>query len=108
MTGKVLDTATQAFILEVITWHREPACILCDEDSFPLKSYISLLASSPTPSSCWRCRTASVCSLVTHKVTSAGFKPSSYHDCLAKWSRPSRRRMPRAWRRTRTSACHVL
>lgn len=38
-------------------------------------------------------------SLVTHKVTIAGFKPSSYHDCLTKWSRPSRRCMPQAWRR---------
>ena len=41
---------------------------------------------SPTPGSCWWCRTASAPSLGTHKGTIAGFNPSSYGDCLTKGS----------------------
>ena len=75
-----------AFILEVIAKHGEPALVLCNKDPFTLKSSVYLLCLFPNSKSLlmvWDGR-ASVHSMITRKVTIAGFDLSSYRDCLTK------------------------
>ncbi|XP_006762183.2 PREDICTED: protein-tyrosine sulfotransferase 2 [Myotis davidii] len=74
VTDEGLDAAMQAFILEVIAKHGEPARVLCNKDPFTLKSSVYL-------------GRASVHSMITRKVTIAGFDLSSYRDCLTKWNK---------------------
>ncbi|XP_030075063.1 protein-tyrosine sulfotransferase 2 [Microcaecilia unicolor] len=89
VTDQVLDSAMQAFILEIIAKHGEPAKYLCNKDPFTLKS--SLYLSKLFPNSKFllmiRDGRASVHSMITRKVTIAGFDLSSYRDCLTKWSK---------------------
>ncbi|KAB1256247.1 Protein-tyrosine sulfotransferase 2 [Camelus dromedarius] len=86
VTDEVLDAAMQAFILEVIVKHREPARVLCNKDPFTLKSsvYLSLLFPNSKFLLMVRDGRASVHSMITRKVTIAGFDLSSYRDCLTK------------------------
>ncbi|XP_008937999.1 PREDICTED: protein-tyrosine sulfotransferase 2, partial [Merops nubicus] len=60
VTDQVLDAAMQAFILEVIAKHGEPARYLCNKDPFTLKSSVYLARLFPN---------------------------SSYRDCLSKWNK---------------------
>ncbi|XP_006007271.1 protein-tyrosine sulfotransferase 2 [Latimeria chalumnae] len=89
VTDQVLDSAVQAFILEVIAKHGEPAKYLCNKDPFTLKS--SLYLSKLFPKSKFilmiRDGRASVHSMITRKVTIAGFDLTSYRDCLTKWNK---------------------
>lgn len=89
VTDEVLDSAMQAFILEIIAKHGEPAKVLCNKDPFTLKS--SLYLSKLFPKSKFilmlRDGRASVHSMITRKVTIAGFDLNSYRDCLTKWNK---------------------
>ncbi|MGH0140693.1 UNVERIFIED_CONTAM: hypothetical protein FKN15_044717 [Acipenser sinensis] len=89
VTDQVLDSAVRAFILEVIARHGEPAQYLCNKDPFTLKS--SLYLSHLFPNSRFllllRDGRASVHSMISRKVTIAGFDLSSYRDCLVKWNK---------------------
>ncbi|XP_028680323.1 protein-tyrosine sulfotransferase 2-like [Erpetoichthys calabaricus] len=89
VTDEVLDSAVQSFILEVIARHGEPAKFLCNKDPFTLKS--SLYLSHLFPNSKFllmiRDGRASVYSMISRKVTIAGFDLNSYRDCLTKWNK---------------------
>ncbi|KFO95849.1 Protein-tyrosine sulfotransferase 2 [Calypte anna] len=89
VTEAVLDAAMQAFILEVIAKHGEPARFLCNKDPFTLKSSVYLSRIFPNSKFLLMVRDgrASVHSMITRKVTIAGFDLSSYRDCLAKWNK---------------------
>uniref|UniRef100_A0A7M4EWJ9 Protein-tyrosine sulfotransferase n=1 Tax=Crocodylus porosus TaxID=8502 RepID=A0A7M4EWJ9_CROPO len=89
VTDQVLDAAMQAFILEVIAKHGEPARYLCNKDPFTLKSSIYLSRLFPNSKFLLMVRDgrASVHSMITRKVTIAGFDLSSYRDCLTKWNK---------------------
>ncbi|KAJ6656574.1 hypothetical protein lerEdw1_003461 [Lerista edwardsae] len=89
VTDQVLDAAMQAFILEVIAKHGEPARFLCNKDPFTLKSSLYLSRLFPNAKFLLMVRDgrASVHSMITRKVTIAGFDLSSYRDCLSKWSK---------------------
>lgn len=89
VTDEVLDAAMQAFILEVIAKHGEPARVLCNKDPFTLKSSVYLAHLFPNAKFLLMVRDgrASVHSMITRKVTIAGFDLSSYRDCLAKWNK---------------------
>ncbi|XP_029075024.1 protein-tyrosine sulfotransferase 2 isoform X2 [Monodon monoceros] len=89
VTDEVLDAAMQAFILEVIAKHGEPARVLCNKDPFTLKSSVYLSRLFPNSKFLLMVRDgrASVHSMITRKVTIAGFDLSSYRDCLAKWNK---------------------
>ncbi|XP_077016827.1 protein-tyrosine sulfotransferase 2 isoform X1 [Tamandua tetradactyla] len=89
VTDEVLDAAMQAFILEVIAKHGEPARVLCNKDPFALKSSVYLSRLFPNSKFLLMVRDgrASVHSMITRKVTIAGFDLSSYRDCLTKWNR---------------------
>ncbi|ERE76806.1 protein-tyrosine sulfotransferase 2-like protein [Cricetulus griseus] len=89
VTDEVLDAAMQAFILEVIAKHGEPARVLCNKDPFTLKSSVYLARLFPNSKFLLMVRDgrASVHSMITRKVTIAGFDLSSYRDCLTKWNK---------------------
>uniref|UniRef100_A0A8C2QLF6 Protein-tyrosine sulfotransferase n=1 Tax=Cricetulus griseus TaxID=10029 RepID=A0A8C2QLF6_CRIGR len=89
VTDEVLDAAMQAFILEVIAKHGEPARVLCNKDPFTLKSSIYLAYLFPNSKFLLMVRDgqASVHSMMARKVTIAGFDLSSYRDCLTKWNK---------------------
>ncbi|XP_062360405.1 protein-tyrosine sulfotransferase 2 [Cinclus cinclus] len=89
VTDQVLDAAMQAFILEVIAKHGEPARYLCNKDPFTLKSSVYLSRLFPNSKFLLMVRDgrASVHSMITRKVTIAGFDLSSYRDCLTKWNK---------------------
>ncbi|XP_021777115.2 protein-tyrosine sulfotransferase 2 isoform X4 [Papio anubis] len=89
VTDEVLDAAMQAFILEVIAKHGEPARVLCNKDPFTLKSSVYLSRLFPNSKFLLMVRDgrASVHSMITRKVTIAGFDLSSYRDCLTKWNK---------------------
>ena len=75
VTDEVLDAAMQAFILEVIAKHGEPARVLCNKDPFTLKSSVYLSRLFPNSKFLLMVRDgrASVHSMITRKVTIAGF-----------------------------------
>ncbi|KFO23601.1 Protein-tyrosine sulfotransferase 2 [Fukomys damarensis] len=89
VTDEVMDSAMQAFILEVIAKHGEPARVLCNKDPFTLKSSVYLSRLFPNSKFLLMVRDgrASVHSMITRKVTIAGFDLSSYRDCLTKWNK---------------------
>ncbi|XP_078523430.1 protein-tyrosine sulfotransferase 2 isoform X1 [Lissotriton helveticus] len=89
VTDQVLDSAMQAFILEVIAKHGEPAKYLCNKDPFTLKSSLYLSRIFPNSKFLLMIRDgrASVHSMITRKVTIAGFDLNSYRDCLTKWNK---------------------
>lgn len=89
VTDEVLDAAMQAFILEVIAKHGEPARVLCNKDPFTLKSSVYLARLFPNSKFLLMVRDgrASVHSMITRKVTIAGFDLRSYRDCLTKWNK---------------------
>ncbi|XP_067864304.1 protein-tyrosine sulfotransferase 1-like isoform X1 [Heptranchias perlo] len=89
VTDEVLDSAMQAFLLEIIVKHGEPAAYLCNKDPFALKSLTYLSKIFPNAKFILMIRDgrASVHSMITRKVTIAGFDLSSYRDCLTKWNR---------------------
>ena len=89
VTDEVLDAAMQAFILEVIAKHGEPARVLCNKDPFTLKSSVYLARLFPNSKFLLMVHDgrASVHSMITRKVTIAGFDLSSYRDCLTKWNK---------------------
>nr|XP_034954963.1 protein-tyrosine sulfotransferase 2 [Zootoca vivipara]XP_034954964.1 protein-tyrosine sulfotransferase 2 [Zootoca vivipara]XP_034954965.1 protein-tyrosine sulfotransferase 2 [Zootoca vivipara] len=89
VTDQVLDAAMQAFILEVIAKHGEPARYLCNKDPFTLKSSLYLSRIFPNSKFLLMVRDgrASVHSMITRKVTIAGFDLRSYRDCLIKWNK---------------------
>ncbi|XP_041053037.1 protein-tyrosine sulfotransferase 1-like isoform X1 [Carcharodon carcharias] len=89
VTDEVLDSAMQAFLLEIIVKHGEPATYLCNKDPFALKSLTYLSKIFPNAKFILMIRDgrASVHSMITRKVTIAGFDLSSYRDCLTKWNR---------------------
>ncbi|MCI4388147.1 hypothetical protein PGIGA_G00082240 [Pangasianodon gigas] len=88
ITQEMLDSATAAFLLEVIARHGEPAPLLCNKDPFTLKSSIYLSKLFPNSKFLLMVRDgrASVHSMISRQVTIAGFDLSSYRDCLSKWS----------------------
>ncbi|GAA6095426.1 protein-tyrosine sulfotransferase 2 [Tachysurus ichikawai] len=88
ITQEMLDSATAAFLLEVIARHGEPAPLLCNKDPFTLKSSIYLSKLFPNSKFLLMVRDgrASVHSMISRQVTIAGFNLSSYRDCLNKWS----------------------
>ncbi|KAG1951530.1 protein-tyrosine sulfotransferase [Pimephales promelas] len=89
VTDEVLDSAMQAFLLEIIVKHGEPANFLCNKDPFALKSLSYLAKIFPHAKFILMVRDgrASVHSMISRKVTIAGFDLSSYRDCLTKWNR---------------------
>ncbi|KTF81901.1 hypothetical protein cypCar_00039514 [Cyprinus carpio] len=89
VTDEVLDSAMQAFLLEIIVKHGEPANYLCNKDPFALKSLTYLAKIFPHAKFILMIRDgrASVHSMISRKVTIAGFDLSSYRDCLTKWNR---------------------
>ncbi|XP_072514643.1 protein-tyrosine sulfotransferase 2 isoform X2 [Salminus brasiliensis] len=88
VTQEMLDAATTAFLLEIIARHGEPAQVLCNKDPFTLKSSIYLSNIFPNSKFILMLRDgrASVHSMISRRVTIAGFDLSSYRDCLAKWN----------------------
>ncbi|XP_028857631.1 protein-tyrosine sulfotransferase 1 isoform X1 [Denticeps clupeoides] len=89
VTDEVLDSAMQAFLLEIIVKHGEPAAYLCNKDPFALKSLSYLAKIFPQAKFVLMIRDgrASVHSMISRKVTIAGFDLNSYRDCLTKWNR---------------------
>ncbi|XP_063060905.1 protein-tyrosine sulfotransferase 1 isoform X1 [Engraulis encrasicolus] len=89
VTDEVLDSAMQAFLLEIIVKHGEPAAFLCNKDPFALKSLSYLAKIFPHAKFVLMIRDgrASVHSMISRKVTIAGFDLGSYRDCLTKWNR---------------------
>ncbi|XP_018420443.1 PREDICTED: protein-tyrosine sulfotransferase 2 [Nanorana parkeri] len=89
VTDHVMDSAVQAFILEIIAKHGEPAKLLCNKDPFTLKSsvYLSKLFQNSKFLLMIRDGRASVHSMITRKITIAGFDLNSYRDCLTKWNK---------------------
>ncbi|MBN3281543.1 TPST1 sulfotransferase, partial [Polyodon spathula] len=89
VTDEVLDSAMQAFLLEIIVKHGEPATYLCNKDPFALKSltYLSKIFPHARFILMIRDGRASVHSMISRKVTIAGFDLNSYRDCLTKWNR---------------------
>nr|XP_014347082.1 PREDICTED: protein-tyrosine sulfotransferase 1 isoform X2 [Latimeria chalumnae]XP_014347086.1 PREDICTED: protein-tyrosine sulfotransferase 1 isoform X2 [Latimeria chalumnae]XP_014347090.1 PREDICTED: protein-tyrosine sulfotransferase 1 isoform X2 [Latimeria chalumnae]XP_014347094.1 PREDICTED: protein-tyrosine sulfotransferase 1 isoform X2 [Latimeria chalumnae]XP_014347099.1 PREDICTED: protein-tyrosine sulfotransferase 1 isoform X2 [Latimeria chalumnae]XP_014347108.1 PREDICTED: protein-tyrosi len=89
VTDEVLDSAMQAFLLEIIVKHGEPATYLCNKDPFALKSLTYLAKIFPNAKFILMIRDgrASVHSMISRKVTIAGFDLNSYRDCLTKWNR---------------------
>lgn len=89
VTDEVLDAAMQAFLLEIIVKHGEPANFLCNKDPFSLKSLSYLAKIFPHAKFVLMIRDgrASVHSMISRKVTIAGFDLGSYRDCLTKWNR---------------------
>ncbi|XP_061775312.1 protein-tyrosine sulfotransferase 1 [Nerophis ophidion] len=89
VTDEVLDAAMQAFLLEVIVKHGEPANFLCNKDPFALKSLSYLAKIFPRAKFVLMIRDgrASVHSMISRKVTIAGFDLGSFRDCLTKWNR---------------------
>ncbi|KAE8624993.1 hypothetical protein XENTR_v10006124 [Xenopus tropicalis] len=89
VTDEVLDSAMQAFLLEIIVKHGEPAPYLCNKDPFALKSLTYLAKIFPNAKFLLMVRDgrASVHSMISRKVTIAGFDLNSYRDCLTKWNR---------------------
>ncbi|XP_050785307.1 protein-tyrosine sulfotransferase 1 [Gopherus flavomarginatus] len=89
VTDEVLDSAMQAFLLEIIVKHGEPAPYLCNKDPFALKSLTYLARIFPNARFLLMVRDgrASVHSMISRKVTIAGFDLNSYRDCLTKWNR---------------------
>ncbi|XP_044312065.1 protein-tyrosine sulfotransferase 1 [Varanus komodoensis] len=89
VTDEVLDSAMQAFLLEIIVKHGEPAPFLCNKDPFALKSLAYLARIFPNARFILMVRDgrASVHSMISRKVTIAGFDLNSYRDCLTKWNR---------------------
>uniref|UniRef100_A0A8C6SQP5 Protein-tyrosine sulfotransferase n=1 Tax=Neogobius melanostomus TaxID=47308 RepID=A0A8C6SQP5_9GOBI len=89
VTDEVLDAAMQAFLLEIIVKHGEPANFLCNKDPFALKSLSYLAKIFPRAKFVLMIRDgrASVHSMISRKVTIAGFDLGSYRDCLTKWNR---------------------
>ncbi|KAI5139953.1 protein-tyrosine sulfotransferase 1 isoform X2 [Manis pentadactyla] len=89
VTDEVLDSAMQAFLLEIIVKHGEPAPHLCNKDPFALKSLTYLARLFPNAKFLLMVRDgrASVHSMISRKVTIAGFDLNSYRDCLSKWNR---------------------
>uniref|UniRef100_A0A8C4QTQ5 Protein-tyrosine sulfotransferase n=1 Tax=Eptatretus burgeri TaxID=7764 RepID=A0A8C4QTQ5_EPTBU len=89
VTDEVLDSAIRAFILEVMAKHGEPAPRLCNKDPFSLKSttYLSRLFPNAKFLLMLRDGRAAVHSMISRKVTIAGFDLNSYRDCLTKWNR---------------------
>ncbi|XP_051972111.1 protein-tyrosine sulfotransferase 2-like [Xyrauchen texanus] len=88
VTQQMLDSATTAFILQVIARHGEPARLLCNKDPFTLKSanYLSHIFPNSKFLLMLRDGRASVHSMISRHVTISGFNLSSYRDCLTKWS----------------------
>ncbi|XP_051539855.1 protein-tyrosine sulfotransferase 2-like [Myxocyprinus asiaticus] len=88
VSQEMLDSATTAFILEVIARHGEPARLLCNKDPFTLKSanYLSHIFPNSKFLLMLRDGRASVHSMISRHVTISGFNLSSYRDCLTKWS----------------------
>ncbi|KAG9262944.1 protein-tyrosine sulfotransferase 2-like [Astyanax mexicanus] len=88
VTQEMLDAATAAYLLQIIARHGEPAQVLCNKDPFTLKSatYLSHLFPSAKFILMLRDGRASVHSMISRRVTIAGFDLSSYRDCLSKWS----------------------
>ncbi|XP_075070609.1 protein-tyrosine sulfotransferase 2 [Mixophyes fleayi] len=89
VTDVVMDAAVQAFILEIIAKHGEPAKLLCNKDPFTLKSSVYLSKLFPNSKFLLMIRDgrASVHSMITRKITIAGFDLNSYRDCLTKWNK---------------------
>ncbi|XP_035287508.1 protein-tyrosine sulfotransferase 1-like isoform X2 [Anguilla anguilla] len=89
VTDEVLDAAMRAFLLEIIVRHGEPAPFLCNKDPFALKSLSYLAKIFPRARFVLMIRDgrASVHSMISRKVTIAGFDLGSYRDCLTKWNR---------------------
>ncbi|KAG9353550.1 hypothetical protein JZ751_011668 [Albula glossodonta] len=89
VSQEVLDSAVSAFLLEVIARHGEPAPLLCNKDPFTLKSALYLSQIFPNSKFLLMLRDgrAAVHSMISRRVTIAGFDLSSYRDCLSKWSR---------------------
>ncbi|KFO92099.1 Protein-tyrosine sulfotransferase 2, partial [Buceros rhinoceros silvestris] len=67
----------------------EPARYLCNKDPFTLKSSVYLSRLFPNSKFLLMVRDgrASVHSMITRKVTIAGFDLNSYRDCLTKWNK---------------------
>lgn len=89
MTEEMLDATMQAFILEVIAKHRQPAHMLCKEDPFILKASVYLSCLLPNTKfllMVWD-SSASLHSIITHKIAITGFDLSSHLDCLTKWNK---------------------
>lgn len=88
VTQEVLDSAMAAFLLEVIARHGQPASLLCNKDPFTLKSAVYLSNIFPNSKFILMLRDgrASVHSMISRRVTIAGFDLSSYRDCLIKWN----------------------
>ncbi|XP_064163995.1 protein-tyrosine sulfotransferase 2 [Anguilla rostrata] len=89
VSQEVLDSAVSAFLLEIIARHGEPAPLLCNKDPFTLKSAVYLSQIFPNSKFLLMLRDgrAAVHSMISRRVTIAGFDLSSYRDCLTKWSR---------------------
>lgn len=85
----VLDQAISQFILEIIVHHGEPAKFLCNKDPFTLKATTYLHELFPRAKFILMLRDgrATAHSIISRKVTIAGFDITSYRDVLTKWNR---------------------
>lgn len=85
----VLDEAVSQFILEIIVHHGEPAKYLCNKDPFTLKAtnYLHELFPKAKFVLMLRDGRATAHSIISRKVTIAGFDITSYRDVLTKWNR---------------------
>ena len=84
ITGEILDSATRAFILEIIAQHGEPAKYLCNKDQFTQKSTIYLKRIFPNSKFLLMIRDgrATVHSMITRNVSIDGFNLESYKQSL--------------------------
>lgn len=85
----VLDKAVRQFILEIIVHHGNPAKYLCNKDPFTLKATVYLHDLFPQAKFIFMLRDgrATAHSIISRKVTIAGFDINSYRDVLTKWNR---------------------
>nr|AAM09087.1 tyrosylprotein sulfotransferase-2 [Halocynthia roretzi] len=86
---KVLDQAVSQFILEIIINHGSAAKFLCNKDPFTLKATTYLHELFPNAKFILMLRDgrATAHSIISRKVTIAGFDITSYRDVLTKWNR---------------------
>nr|XP_039252059.1 protein-tyrosine sulfotransferase 2-like [Styela clava] len=85
----VLDEAVSQFILEIILNHGEPAKHYCNKDPFTLKATTYLHELFPNAKFLLMLRDgrATAHSIISRKVTIAGFDITSYRDVLTKWNK---------------------
>ena len=85
----IIDSAVRAFIYEILEQHSQSADVLCDKDPFVLK--YAAYTSSIFPRSKFlfliRDARAVIHSVMTRKVSIAGFSPTDYRQNFRLWNK---------------------